>query len=543
MAATQSTAQSGATTEETPSSFLIPHSSFLIALLRLGLVAALVGAIGWSALAGRAQQQARQGIRLLQTEQYNAAQAALQAGLNIGPLGSLDGPARLYLSYAYLARRSLANAGAVLEPPLTSADPTLAARAWVQQGRIAAWGGQTTAAVAAWREALRLAPAAGAEAGRARRAAQWHLAEIAWQTGQGDAAAQFAALAAAPAPPHDPYGTSAALRLAQIRSSTAPQPDQAALTAARATGSPDATQGDAPYLHLPGLAEGLPPETWAEQRAVLDTTAADLSGQPALAPASAAAVWGRMWVQAGEWRVAARTLRAATTADPTLADAYAYLGLAEQRLGDPAQAALALGTAVHLAPDRPLGHHLLARFYLAQGAVPAAQAELDWLQVNGGNALVTMLDQGALDQLQGNYDAAEAAYLAAEGLAPAQDPTGDPAATLNPALLLAQFYQGYAFWACERGRPAADRALAQHAGPDEYDAVGWTAHLCHDEAAARAPLEQATRLAPRDPRLWYHLGAVYRALGQPDRARAAFLRASDYDPGGPWERRATNSAQ
>jgi hypothetical protein len=31
--------------------------------------------------------------------------------------------------------------------------------------------------------------------------------------------------------------------------------------------------------------------------------------------------------------------------------------------------------------------------------------------VNGGNALVTMLDQGALDQLQGNYDAAEAAYL------------------------------------------------------------------------------------------------------------------------------------
>ena len=541
MAVAQSTAQGGATAEAESSASLIAHRSLLIAFLRLGLVAALIAALGWSALAGRAQQQARQGILLLQSEQYNAAQAALQAGLGAGHLGSLDGPARLYLSYAYLARRSLANAGAVLDPLQARADPTLAARAWVQQGRIAAWGGQTAAAVAAWQEALRLAPPAGEQARRARRAAQWHLAESAWQTGQGDAAGQFAALAAVPAPAHDPYVTSAALRLAQIRSSIAPQPDLAALRAARALGSPDPTLGDAPYLHLPGLDEGLPPETWAAQLMALGATAAERIGQPALAPASAATVWGRMWVQAGEWRVAARILRAATTADPTLADAYAYLGLAEQRLGHPAPAGIALGTAVHLAPDRPLGRHLLARFYLAQGALPAAQAELDWLTAHGGNALVTTLDQAALDQFQGEYAAAEAAYLAAEGLAPAPAPGGDPATTLNPSLLLAQFYQGYAFWACERGRPAADRALAQHAGPDEYDAVGWAAHLCHDEAAALAPLEQATQLAPRDPRLWYHLGAVYRALGQPDRARAAFLRASDYDPGGPWERRALSA--
>jgi Flp pilus assembly protein TadD len=534
-------AQAHSTAEGAAPSVLRPPSSVLVALLRVGLVAALVGALAWSALAGRAQQQARQGILLLQTEQYNAAQTALQAGLDAGSLGSLDGPARLYLSEAYLARRSLANAGAVLEPLLASDEPTLAARAWGQQGRIAAWGGQPAQAAAAWHEVLRLAPTAGEQAGRARRAAQWHRAELAWQTGESDAATQFAALAAAPAPPHDPYVTSAALRLAQIRNATTQPLDPASISAARAAGPPDPTLGDAPFLNLPGLDEGLPPDAWAAQLGALEETATLLIGQPPLAPASAATVWGRMWVQVGEWRVAARILQAATAADPTLADAYAYLGLAEQRLGDGAQAQAALMTAVRLAPDRPLGRHFLARFYIAQRLPDQAQAELDWLRAHGGNPLVTTLDEAAVAQLRGDYDAAEAAYLAAEGQAPAPDPTGSDATPLNPTLILAQFYQGVAQWACDRGRPAADRALARHAGPDEYDAAGWAAHLCHDEAAALAPLEQATRLAPRNPRLWYHLGAVYQALSQPARARAAFLRASDYDPGGPWEQRALST--
>ncbi len=477
---------------------------------------------------------------LLQAEQYNAAQTTLQAALDGGNLGDLEAATRLALSEAYLARRSLANAGAVLEPLLKSADPALAARAWVQQGRIAAWGGQTAEAAAAWQQALRGAPPPGELAARTRRAAQWHLAELAWQTGQGDAAALFAALAATPAPPHDPYTTSAALRLAQIRDSTAPQPDPALLTQAQAAGNPDPALGDAPFLNLPGLDEGLSPETWVAQRAVLEETVATLAGQPPLPPASAATVWGRMWVQAGEWRVAARLLQTATAADPTLADAYAYLGLARQRLGEIKEALPAFQTAVRLAPDHPLGHHLLARFYIAQGDPTAAQAELNWLRTHDGNILVTTLDQGAVEQIQGNYDAAEASYLAAEGLA-APTPGDTVTAALNPTLVLAQFYQGVAQWACDRGRPAASRALAAHTGPDEYDAVGWTAHLCHDEAAALAPLEQANQLAPRDPRIWYHLGAVYRALAQPDNARAAFLRASDYDPGGVWERRAASS--
>jgi tetratricopeptide (TPR) repeat protein len=539
MATAHSTAQVSSTTETGPA--LMAHRSWLIALVRLGLVLALVGAIAASTLGGRGPQLARQGIALLQGEQYNAAQAALQAGLDAGNLGDLAGATRLYLSEAYLARRNPANAAAILEPLLNTADPTLAARAWVQQGRIAAWDGRPAAAIAAWQTAVRLAPAAGEQAGRARRAAQWHLAERAWQAGESSAAAQFAALAATPVPPGDPYVTSAALRLAQIRNSATPRLDPASVTAARGAGGPDPTLADAPFLNLPGLDEGLPPETWAAQLGVLEETEALLVGQPPLAPASAATIWGRMWVQAGEWPVAARTLQAATAADPTLADAFAYLGLADQRLGDAAAAETALMTAVRLAPDRPLAHHFLARLYMAQGKLDAAKSELDWLLTHGGNLLVTTLDEAAVAQAQGDYAAAESGYLAAEGLAPAPSLAGDPTASLNPALVLAQFYQGYTFWVCDRGRPAAARALAYHAGADEYDAVGWTAHLCYDDAAARAPLEEAARLAPRDPRLWYHLGAIYQALGQADRARAAFLRASDYDPGGPWERRALST--
>jgi tetratricopeptide (TPR) repeat protein len=407
----------------------------------------------------------------------------------------------------------------------------------VQQGRIAAWAGRRAESVAAWQTALRLAPAQGDGAGRARRAAQWHLAESAWQAGEAGDAAQFAALAAQLAPPHDPYVVAATLRLAQIRAATEPRPDPAGGAAARAAGPPDLTLGDAPFLNLPGHDEGLAPETWIAQVDGLEAALLDALTLPDLAPASHDAFWGVAWVRMGEWPAARRLLERAVAADPTLADAHAYLGLAYQRTGASIPALVALQQAVALAPDRPLAHHLLARYYLDEGLLPRADLELDWLETNGADLRLTLLDRARWHRLQGDHLSAEQTYLAAEQLA---GPPGGPADANapNPSLLLALFYQDYATWACARGRPAAERAVAARPGPAEFDALGWATHLCYDDRAALPLLDQAARLAPRDPAIAYRQGIVLRALGQPVRARRALLRAIDYDPGGPWARRA-----
>jgi tetratricopeptide (TPR) repeat protein len=517
----------------------IPHAAFFTPLLRVALVVALVGSIVWAVRTAESRLAAQQGAQLLTVEQYNAAQTELEAALAGGNLGDLDGSVRLHLSATYLARHDGARAAAVLAPVLKSTDALLLGRAWVQQGRVAAWTSQTAAAVAAWQTALRVLPTTRNQAAQARRAAQWHMAETAWQTGAPDAAAQFATLAAAPAPSNDPYTVSAVLRLAQIRNAGAERPDPVLVTAARLAGPPDPSATDVPFLNLPGQDEGLPPATWTSQLAGLESAVAEALGQPALSPASRAAFWGRAWVQAGEWPVAARTLAVAVAANPTLADAYAYLGLAQQRLGQNSAALSALLTALRLAPDRPLERHLLARFYLAIGDVPHAQTHLDWLRSHNADLLVTTLDQAQADQLRGDVVATEQDYLTAEQLSGTGTLPGvDSDLPLNPALLLAAFYEGYAPWSCDRGQPAAQQALDRHAGANEYDALGWADHLCQNNAAALAPLQQASRLAPRDPRIYYHLGVVLKALEQGPSARAAFIRASDYDPNGPWERRA-----
>jgi tetratricopeptide (TPR) repeat protein len=516
---------------------LIAHRSSLIAALRGGLVLGLVGAMLWSIAATGPPRRAGEGVRLLRQGQFSAGLAALEGALAQGDLGAGQGAARLNLSYAYLARRDWERAGFAVQPLLDHSDVVLRARAWAQQGRIAAWAGRPAEAIAAWRTALRLAPAEGDPAGRARRAAQWHLAETAWQAGAAGAGAQFAALAALPAPPRDPYVAAAALRLAQIRATTEPRPDPALVTAVRAAGPPDLTLGDAPFLNLPGHDEGLAPETWIAQLDGLEAAVLEALALPDLSPASHAAFWGAAWVRMGEWGAATRLLERAVAADPTLADAHAYLGLAYQRTGATIPALVALQTAVELAPDRPLGHHLLARYYLAEGFLTRADQELDWLEVNGADLLVTLLDRARWLRLQGDHPSAEQLYLAAEQLAGQTGGAADGSA-LNPSLVLAQFYLEYAHWACANGRPAAERALAARPGPAEFDALGWATHLCYDDRAALPLLDQAARLAPRDPQIAYHQGVVLRALGRPAQARAALRRAADYDPGGPWERRA-----
>src|SRR5215212_8255020 len=99
-------------------SFLIPHSSFLVATLRGLLV--LIGAILGSILGSRPRLLAETGRQQLWAGEYNAAQVTLESALAAGDLGARAGDTRLALSEAYLARRDGARAAYILRDPLAS---------------------------------------------------------------------------------------------------------------------------------------------------------------------------------------------------------------------------------------------------------------------------------------------------------------------------------------------------------------------------------------------------------------------------------------
>jgi tetratricopeptide (TPR) repeat protein len=58
-----------------------------------------------------------------------------------------------------------------------------------------------------------------------------------------------------------------------------------------------------------------------------------------------------------------------------------------------------------------------------------------------------------------------------------------------------------------------------------YDLLAWALHRSGRDAEAEGPMRRALALGTRDPMLWYHAGAITRALGRREDARR-YLRAA-----------------
>jgi len=522
------------------------------ALILLGrglLVLGLVVGVLWSVEATRAGLAWRTGQRLLAAGHYGAAVTALESAINTAPPGG--GPdydstrARLALSEGYLAQHDTRRATAVLPP--AAADPTLAVELALQRSLIAAVAGdqaRAQAGLAALAAPLRTPGGSAGPALALRRAALWHLAELRWHTGAPEAAADFALLTRLPAAPHDPYTAAAWLRQAESTVARDPGAAAHALAAAQAALPIDAALAARPDLHLTGagLDEGIPPAELAE---AIPRLQADLQAAGPLQARGGGVValyWGQALAELAAWPQAAALLEQARAADPTLADAAAYLGLAQERQGAAADAEASYHTAIRLDPTRDLARHLLARLLITQRRWAEARSLLDTVLAGDPASVVAHLDLAHWAQEQGMYDTAEAEYQAAEQQQIAQEATGRAGAedrALNSSLLLAQFYfvAGTANHPCPPAVAPAQRAVARHPGAAEYDAAGWAQHLCGDDSAARAALERAVAADPRLPAAQYHLGMVLQALGDPG-ARPALTAAQDLDPGGLWARRA-----
>jgi tetratricopeptide (TPR) repeat protein len=245
-------------------------------------------------------------------------------------------------------------------------------------------------------------------------------------------------------------------------------------------------------------------------------------------PAEGVKVLGLALAQIEEWQLARAALARALALDPSDGEALAFLGHVEAQLGQPALAHLSAGVAAR--PDWPAGHHLLALYYLKQGAYGLAVAELQTvLRQDPGNR-PAMLDLARADVGLGQYADAEEVLVKAVEAAPKD---------LAIHLALVRFYADHTFRVSDRGLAAA-KAAADLA-PDNaevHDLLGWMYFLAGDAQPARLHLENALRLDPTSASATYHLALLYNALGEKEAARLAFMRVVDLDTEGFYRDRA-----
>lgn len=179
--------------------------------------------------------------------------------------------------------------------------------------------------------------------------------------------------------------------------------------------------------------------------------------------------------------------------------------------------------AVALAPSDSSTHERLADFYFRQKKLDKALATVDaGLKSLPGNASLRLTRGGILDA-KGDHDAAIAEFEQV-----LKEQPGSLAAANNLASLLLDYRTDKA--SLDRAQSMVDRLKGVKV-PQFLDTLGWALHMRGDHNAALPLLEQAKAQLPSEPSVRFHLGMLYRAMGQETKAleelKAASLLVAD----------------
>jgi tetratricopeptide (TPR) repeat protein len=269
-----------------------------------------------------------------------------------------------------------------------------------------------------------------------------------------------------------------------------------------------------------------------------------------------------IYLRGGDRNAAVTQLEAIVKADPQNAQAHFFLGEIAYEGTNYARAVEHLQHAVLLAPDFEAGYSSLATAQLGAQKADDALKTLEKARDKFGKSFATEMLSGIASSMQKDYTNAVRFFTAAEVIARATDPRrlnhvfyfqagaaherrGDftqaeiyfkKTLELSPDYTPALNYLGY-MWA-ERGekldeaKALIEKALKSDPKNGAYlDSLAWVLFRQNQPKPALELLLQAVDLMEEpDPTLYDHLGDVYSALGEKEKAREAWQKSIAIEP-------------
>ena len=235
-------------------------------------------------------------------------------------------------------------------------------------------------------------------------------------------------------------------------------------------------------------------------------------------PAEKLIIIGRGLGLAGEWQLAASAFDNATQVDAESASAWAWLGEAQQQLGE--NPLDAFETAASINPNDAIMLSLRSLYYQRKNDLDAALADVEKLVAIEPENPDWQVSLGSLYAQHGDLPTALAAYEKAIELAPAEPHYRE---------LLALFSFNYGYDLAGVGVSAARRAVILAPEEARYiDTLGLVYFgLERDKDAER----QFLRALEKDPDYdvaHLHLGMLYLQIGQWDLAKTSLINVSAF---------------
>lgn len=220
-----------------------------------------------------------------------------------------------------------------------------------------------------------------------------------------------------------------------------------------------------------------------------------------------------------EWVLAAEAFRQAADADGKNAEAWAWLGEAEQQLGR--DGSEGLDQAVEIDPGNPIVRSLRGLYWMRQGDGERALAEYQLAAQHDPGNPAWQISIGEAYVLSGDLQSALAHYQRATEIAPTD-------ATIWRAL--ANFSAQYYVQIEDVGLPAAQMAVEiSGEEPLALDTLGLLLTLLERYDEARDALEHALSLNPDLAQGHLHLGIVNLQTDDWEAAKSHFKQARDLD--------------
>lgn len=221
-----------------------------------------------------------------------------------------------------------------------------------------------------------------------------------------------------------------------------------------------------------------------------------------------------------EWQLAREAFRRASLADGANAEAWAWLGEADQHLGQ--DGSEALERAVALSPFSANVRALYGLYWKRQNEPQKALAQFQWAAAIEPENPAFQAALADAFVFAGDLSSALAAYIRTAELAPTE---------VSYWRMLAIFSAQYSFQAREVGIPAAQQVLAL--APDEassFDLLGWTYLAANITGLAEGNLKAALRLDPDYVPAHLHLGMTYLQMNRLEDARLHLIQAQQLAP-------------